>query len=195
MNSGIDIYFSGSTCVSILIVGNKLFCANIGDSRAILGRDNDGYIEGIPLNRDHKASEPDEEKRILLSGGRIESFKDSMGRSLGPLRVWHLHENFPGLAMTRSFGDHAAAEVGVIAEAEILEINLTEDDKFIVLASDGVWEFLTNEEVARIVLPHYLNNSAEKAAEALIRESLKKWKTEENVVDDITCIIIFLSMQ
>lgn len=108
--------------------------------------------------------------------------------------MWHLNENIPGLAMSRSFGDHAAVEVGVISEPEILEMNLTEDDKFIVLASDGVWEFLSNDEVARIVYPHYLNNSAEKAAEALIRESLKKWKTEENVVDDITCIIIFLSI-
>jgi serine/threonine protein phosphatase PrpC len=56
-----------------------------------------------------------------------------------------------------------------------------------------VWEFLTNDEVVNIVRPHYFNNSAEKAAEALIRESLKKWKQEENVVDDITCIIIFLT--
>ena len=73
-------------------------------------------------------------------------------------------------------------------------MNLTEADKFIVIASDGVWEFLSNDEVVNIVMPHYLNNSAEKAAEALIREALKKWKEEENVVDDITCIIIFLSI-
>lgn len=64
----------------------------------------------------------------------------------------------------------------MIADPEILEINLTENDRFIVIASDGVWEFLTNDEVVNIVKPHYLNNSAEKAAEALIRESLKKWK-------------------
>lgn len=63
--SNIDIYFSGSTCVSILIVGNKVFCANIGDSRAVLGRVIDNDIQGFPLNRDHKASEPDEERRII----------------------------------------------------------------------------------------------------------------------------------
>ena len=113
---------------------------------------------------------------------------------MGPLRVWHLHENIPGLAMSRSFGDQAAVEVGVIAEAEILEMNLTEQDKFIIIASDGVWEFLTNDEVVNIIMPHYQNNSAEKAAESLIREALKRWKQEENVIDDITCIIIFLSI-
>lgn len=41
-NSGIDLYFSGSTCVSILIVGNKVFCANVGDSRAVLAREVEG---------------------------------------------------------------------------------------------------------------------------------------------------------
>lgn len=193
-NSGLDLYFSGSTCVSILIVGNKVFCSNVGDSRAVLARSIDGSVCGFPLNRDHKASEPDEEERILKNGGRIDAFRDANGRPMGPLRVWHLHENIPGLAMSRSFGDHAAAEVGVIADPEILEMNLTEADKFIVIASDGVWEFLSNDDVVNIVMPHYLNNSAEKAAEALIREALKKWKEEENVVDDITCIIIFLSI-
>ena len=97
--------------------------------------------------------------------------------------------------MSRSFGDQAAAEVGVTAEAEILEMNLTDQDNFIVLASDGVWEFLSNDEVVALIMPHYLNNSAEKAAETLIREALKRWKQEENVIDDITCIIIFLSIQ
>lgn len=192
--SGLDLYFSGSTCVSILIVGNKVFCANVGDSRAVLARNTNGFIFGFPLNRDHKANEPDEEERILRSGGRIDSFKDSNGRPMGPLRVWHLNENIPGLAMSRSFGDGAAVEVGVIADPEILEMNLSEADKFIILASDGVWEFLTNDEVANIVMPHYLTNSAEKAAENVIKEALKKWKEEENAIDDITCIIIFLNI-
>lgn len=60
--SGIDVYFSGSTCVTVLIVGNKIFCANVGDSRAVLARETDDHkLASFPLNRDHKASEPDEE--------------------------------------------------------------------------------------------------------------------------------------
>ena len=62
--------------MSVLIVGNKVFCANVGDSRAILAREVSGLVTGMPLNRDHKADEPDEERRILLNGGRIEAFKD-----------------------------------------------------------------------------------------------------------------------
>ena len=63
-----------------------------------------------------------------------------------------------------------------------------------MIDSDGVWEFLSNDDVVRIVEPFYQQKTAEKAAEALIKEALKKWKQEENVVDDITCIIIYLSI-
>ena len=195
-DSKINLRFSGSTCVSVLIVGTKVFCANVGDSRAVLVRQV-GQSEqrlSIPLNRDHKADEPDEEARILRNGGRVQPYRDMHGNPLGPLRVWHLKEDIPGLAMTRSFGDQAAAQVGVIASPEILEMNLMEGDQFIILASDGVWEFITNEEAANIIMPHYMANSAEKAAEAIIKEAIKRWQEEDTSIDDITCIIIFLSI-
>jgi len=114
-DSGIDVMFSGSTCVSTLIVGNKIFCSNTGDSRAVLAREVDGSkfsfnsffleLQGFPLNRDHKSDEEDENARIIASGGRVEPFRDMNGRPMGPSRVWHLNENIPGLAMSRSFGD------------------------------------------------------------------------------------------
>lgn len=96
---------------------------------------------------------------MIKSGGRIDSFRAPDGNPIGPLRVWLKHEDIPGLAMTRSFGDEVASRVGVIAEPgifknilinliEILELDLCKDDKFIVIASDGVWEFLQNEDVA-----------------------------------------------
>lgn len=75
-------------------------------------------------------------------------------------------------------------------------MDLEKDDKFIILASDGVWEFLTNEEVAEIVKPFFEKKNAEKAAEAVVRESYLRWKREEEgVVDDITCIILFLDVK
>ena len=126
----------------------------------------------------------------------MDSFRDPERNPIGPLRVWLKHEDIPGLAMTRSFGDEVAARVGVIAEPEILELDLCKDDKFIVLASDGVWEFLSNEDVAAIVLPFFEKKNAEGAAEALVRESYLKWKSEEDdIIDDITCVIIFLDVK
>ncbi len=71
--------------MTVLIVGNKIFCANVGDSRAVLARETEGRrLSAFPLNRDHKASEPDEEHRILSNGGRVEAFKDQNGRYVGP---------------------------------------------------------------------------------------------------------------
>ena len=79
---------------------------------------------------------------------------------------------------------------------EILELDLGKEDKFIVLASDGVWEFITNEEVLNIVMPFYEKRNAEGAAEALVRESYLRWKNEEeDIIDDITCVIIFLDVK
>lgn len=57
--------------------------------------------------------------------------------------------------MSRSFGDRVAHSVGVSAEPEVLDFTLGLNDKFLVIASDGVWEFLSNEDVAHIVLPFY----------------------------------------
>lgn len=81
------------------------------------------------------------------------------------------------------------------AVPEVTEYDLTADDKVIVVASDGVWEYLSNELVASLVFPFYLTKDAEGAAEALTKESFKRWKREEGNIDDITCIIVFLDVK
>jgi serine/threonine protein phosphatase PrpC len=147
------------------------------------------------LTRDHKPDDKYEAEVIISHGGRIDSYRDHQGNALGPLRVWLKHEDIPGLAMTRSFGDAMAAKVGVTAIPECGEFDLTPNDKFIVLASDGIWEFLKNIDVAKIIFPFYLKKNAEGAAECLVREAFKKWKKEEDSIDDITCIVIFLDVK
>lgn len=96
------------------------------------------------LTRDHKPDDPDELKVITAAGGRVDSYRDSQGNKVGPERVWLKHEDIPGLAMSRSFGDQVAAKVGVNAVPEISELRMDPSDKVIILASDGVWEFLEN---------------------------------------------------
>lgn len=199
--SGImDIRFSGSTCVTVLTLGQKLFCANVGDSRGIVVKKKSGDVAGKlvaqAISRDQKPCQADEAARIIKYGGRIDSFRDPDKNPIGPLRVWLKNDDIPGLAMTRSFGDEVASRVGVTAEPEILELDLCPEDRFIVLASDGVWEFLSNDDIAKIVLPYYECKNAEKAAEAVVRESYLKWKQEEDdIVDDITCVIVFLDVK
>ena len=73
--------------------------------------------------------------------------KDESGHFAGPPRVWMKDENIPGLGMSRSFGDKVGSQVGVVAKPEIMEWILSDEDKFIILASDGIWEFIDSEEV------------------------------------------------
>lgn len=119
-NGPLDIRFSGSTCVTVLTLGQKLFCSNVGDSRGIIvkkkARDVTGKIIAQAISRDQKPCQADEAARIQKYGGRIDSFRDPDNNPIGPLRVWLKNEDIPGLAMTRAFGDQVAASVGVTAE-------------------------------------------------------------------------------
>ena len=111
--------FSGSTIIGCYMFQNRLFCCNVGDSRAILGRQENGNWSTIPLSEDHKPNLQKEAERIKKMNGRIESYQDELGEPIGPLRVWIQNDNVPGLAMTRSFGDLVGASVGVSPVPEI----------------------------------------------------------------------------
>ena len=78
------------------------------------------------------------------------AYKDEDGNDIGPLRVWLKEADLPGLAMTRSLGDGIAQTVGVTCEPEIWEFELKSEDQYIILASDGVWEFISNQEAIDI---------------------------------------------
>ena len=66
---------------------------------------------------------------------------------MGPYRVWLKEEQIPGLAMSRSLGDLMAVRAGVIPDPEIRAHELSTEDKILILASDGVWEFLPSQSV------------------------------------------------
>lgn len=111
--------------------------------------------------------------------------------------MWLKNKQIPGLAMTRSIGDLVAGSVGVTAEPELQVFsNLTVQDKALVIASDGIWDRLSNIEVTRIVTaPQYLDSkNAEGAANQLMNLSVQRWQKEQGMVDDITVIVAYLSI-
>ena len=185
-NSDIDANFSGTTCVMVFQIGEKLICANVGDSRAIIVKGN----KVIPLSIDQKPDDPEESKRIIENGGEISQFEED-GEKSGPFRVWKKGEVYPGIAMSRSIGDLIASTLGVIPEPKFLEEKIDKDTKFIVVASDGVWEFLDNDTVKDIVMPYYEKNDPNGACKELIKKSTEWWNKEDIVVDDITVVIVF----
>ena len=187
----IDTKFSGSTCVTLILTKNKIISANAGDSRAVMGRFKDGVWTNIDLSRDHKPNDKEESERIISHGGRIEAYKDENGGDLGPPRVWLKNEDIPGLAMSRSFGDEVAASVGTISEPEIKSFDITEDDKFIIIASDGIWDFISSLECVNIIKDYYEKKDLKGCLKYLLNESSKRWIKEEEVIDDITAILVF----
>lgn len=191
--TGIEIAFSGSTLACVALFGSFCVCGNIGDSRVVLGRFISGQWEALGLSQDHNTKRQDERTRILNSNGRISQSTNYNGELCGPERVWILDENIPGLAMTRSIGDKISKAVGVISDPEVFMKKLYPCDKFIIIASDGVWEHISNEEAVKIVSKHFDTGFIEEATQALVSKALKKWNQNE-YVDDITVILIYLEI-
>lgn len=98
--------------------------------------------------------------------------------------------------MTRSIGDMAATSVGVTAKPEITSFpNLTQNDKILIVASDGLWDRFTNNEIMMTIVKNfYERRDAEGAINYLIKESTERWTREQGMVDDITIIIVFLNL-
>ena len=206
-----DCNFSGTTCILLIQINYHIICANVGDSRAILINEkkikknkdiilniknynnfnlNNKILEIIQLSKDNKPNNPNEKNRILNFGGKIEQININ-GIKKGPYRVWINNKNYPGLAMSRSIGDLIATNIGVIPLPEIYEINISENSKFILICSDGVWEILNNNNVVDICKKFYFNDNIEQLCFELINVSEEMWKKNKFIVDDITVLCIF----
>ncbi|CAA7026317.1 unnamed protein product [Microthlaspi erraticum] len=122
----------GSTAVVSVITPEKIVVANCGDSRAVLCRNG----KPVPLSTDHKPDRPDELDRIQEAGGRVIYWDGA--RVLGVL------------AMSRSIGDNYLKPY-VSSEPEVTVTDRTEEDDFLILASDGLWDVVTNEAACSMV--------------------------------------------
>lgn len=121
-----------------------------------------------------------------------ENFGTDLGNDLDedgdPPRVWDETLEKPGCAFSRSIGDHVAKSVGVISEPEILEWSISPRDKFAIVASDGVFEFITSQSVVDMVAKF---TDPIEAAKQVLAESYRLWLTFDERTDDITMIIIY----
>lgn len=183
----IDCRHSGSTCVAMLIRGSDIWVANLGDSRAVMGRRVDGHIEAIPLTRDHKPNEPDERERIRAAGGRINA--SIMEETQ---RVWTggPHAEY-GLAMSRSLGDFVLKKWGVISEPEVIHTTFSRNDVFFCLATDGVWDVIEPQELVSTVTGCISAHPPVKPAAYVVGHTAKLWQMQfpSCYVDDSTLVV------
>ena len=188
-----DCYTSGTTCNIVFQFNKHLACFSVGDSRGILVYD-EGNLSNLgilPLSTDHKPDLPGELERIHLCGGEVETMKDFFGNRLGPPRVYKAGYTAPGLAMSRSLGDFQAKECGVISTPQVIEYDINLTTKYLVVCSDGVWEFISNEQVRDIGNVFYSRNDVYGFCSELINYSTSVWSQFNLARDDITAVGVF----
>ena len=154
----------------------------------------DGQLGAIDLSIDQKPERPDEKARLERAGAIVEPVKDGHGSPVGPPRVWYLAQVAPGLAMSRSIGDSVGAMVGVTAEPEVNE-RLQPEDILLVLASDGIWEFLSSQDVVRLVSEELRGKPITEAVgggNPRVRARGKQWLKEDKYVDDISATVLVI---
>jgi len=137
---------SGCTAVVALLVGRELLVANAGDSRCVLCRNG----KTVEMSFDHKPEDELESQRITKAGGRV----TMDGRVNG------------GLNLSRAIGDHAykmnkdlkPEEQMISAMPDVKKVTLEDDDEFMVLACDGIWNYMSSEEVVEFVRKRLAEN-------------------------------------
>mmetsp|Transcript_9190 Transcript_9190/g.23025 ORF Transcript_9190/g.23025 Transcript_9190/m.23025 type:complete len:598 (-) Transcript_9190:1093-2886(-) len=180
----------GSTAVvGLLVDGRELFIGNIGDSEAVLCR----AECPLSITKVHNPQRnPDEIKRITDAGGRL--YNKRVGHP-------HLNSAFFNLAVSRSIGDlmykhpefTCGKPSGLIADPDVYRLTLEEDDLFLILACDGLWDVMTHEEVVDFVLDEFARGkSLEDVSKALIKEAEMVRQSADNIT---LCIVTFRSLK
>jgi len=171
----------------------RLLIANLGDSRAVLCRSQNGRLSAVRLSDDHKPGRADERRRIEAKGGVVDVqgvwrvFTPGPANFAGRSVLW-------GLAVSRAFGDlllkepqrygcHSASGelVSALPEIHTYDINPMED-RFLVLACDGIWDVLGDDDAVAVCIEH---RSADLAAHALTRRAF-----EIGSDDNITAMVL-----
>lgn len=158
----------GCTAIVAFLVKNKLYIANAGDCRAILCRAG----HAIALSRDHVASCLEERNRIVKEGGVVK----------WQLDTWRV--GAAALQVTRSIGDDDL-KPAVTAEPEITETGLSLEDEYLVMASDGLWDVISNQEVVSIIRDTVKEPS-------MCSKRLATEASQRGSKDNITVIVVFL---
>ncbi|KAJ0244442.1 protein phosphatase 2C 34 [Hirschfeldia incana] len=183
----IDTFNSGTTALTVVRQGEVIYVANVGDSRAVLATvSEEGSLTAVQLTVDFKPNIPQEEERIIGCNGRVFCLEDEPGVH----RVWQPEEESPGLAMSRAFGDYCIKAYGLVSVPEVTQRHINTRDQFVILATDGVWDVISNEEAVDIV-----SSTAErpKAANRLVEQAVRAWNKKRRgiAMDDISAVCLF----
>lgn len=206
-----SLQLSGTTLLLTLIDESYVTTANVGDSRAIMGRRPRCVTNmhsmrwlAVEISDDHAPTRADERYRIqsmfpdvifMSSIERNQGFNESVVRNSAtldedPLRVYQRGSKLPATAFTRSLGDYSAKACGVSDTPEVKSFELTQNDVCIIVASDGIFAFLSNDEVLKVAQNNFGN--CQDACDALIERACKYALMYDSHTDDIAVHVLFI---
>lgn len=180
----VNLEASGSAGSMLVMEEERIHIAHIGDARIMVASYAKEDPKVIYATEDHKPELPAEKTRLEDAGTEVrEVDKDSW-------RIYRKGTSFPGLTMSRAFGDTACA--GVIQEPEYRQIPMAPSDKYYaILASDGVWEFIEADEAVALTAKKLRMKGAKETLQATVAQSRKRWAAVCGAYcDDITGLIV-----
>mmetsp|Transcript_11214 Transcript_11214/g.32360 ORF Transcript_11214/g.32360 Transcript_11214/m.32360 type:complete len:663 (+) Transcript_11214:2240-4228(+) len=203
-NDEIETELSGTCAATLLLLDDKCIVSNVGDSSLIVGwkgPEQSSPLCAKSLSHDHTPKRADERERVRRVGGIVMTTDQRDG--LAPMhenwsddetpRVWSDESaKLPGCAFTRSIGNSVAHDLGITSRPELFEHQFNGNDRVLIVASDGVTEYLDEKTCVQIACTY---KCPAKAAEALISEASEQWKSRGDYMDDITLIVIFLDFK
>ena len=215
----INLKYSGSTGIVLLFPhnnSNKIYCANVGRNKCMFYT-NYGTIKLSYELFPHRASErfrishfltqkkiKDKEKEeqninLNLNNNNMNSFDDPFPNNEEENKVIYNREKdnflkeFCELDISRCIGNLAAENLGVIPGPEIIESDLRlNKGKYIVMGTESLWRYLSEDEVGEIVGKHFSSTNSDMACKELIDLAKERWKNDIGGYDDISVIVIFI---
>ena len=171
---------TGSTCLVVAKYQDDLQVVNVGDCRAVLCRD----TRALQLSRDHKPESPGEHARIVQLDGEI---RVRSGYNTEFEHPWRVN----GYSLSRAFGD-VKATPQMTHLPDMFVYKLHSHDRFLVLACDGLWDVLTNDEVVDFVLTHCYNGCLRRVSTGGdIAQKLAQHAIDSGSTDNVSVIVAF----
>ena len=188
-NSKIDCDYSGTSCLLIFIIENHLICSNIGNCRAIILEKKDLF----QLAFEQTIDIPEERQRIEKKGGKVIWLrdKDTLQNEEYKIMIKDTDNKSHYIDMSRSLGDKMFKKVGIEFSPVISEYILNIETKFVVMGTKGLWNILTNKQVAYYVNKGYKLSNPLESCRKLIKKANDISKQTTNSRDDISIFILF----
>lgn len=176
---------SGTTMVLVLFYREVFYFCNVGDSKVVFCSTGAHRLQLVCRyeSKLHKPNDPEELKRIEAAGGQVWVLVDENSQKhVAPPRVWNRARTEPGLATSRSLGDTYGHTIGLSCRPGKIRIypdittkKLATNDKYLVLASDGVWDVMNTKDVMEKCNSFLPREAASEAAKRIVRDSAAVW--------------------